>query len=125
MDKLAEDYKKLIENGSRLRRAKLFNNVIRPALLPVPIEDVCIPALHLHLGIDMWLFEAMVSDLRLLDMAMARQLGQSATAETDGQMFAEAVQLSSELAEKENLEETQVQAQLFEAQVKVSHSRAE
>ena len=63
----------------------------------------------------------MVSDLRL--MAMARQLGHSATAETDSQLFAEAAQLSSELAEKEkNLEEAQVQAQLFEAQVKVSHS---
>ena len=44
-DKLAEDYKKFIENGSCLPRAKLFNNVIRPALLPVPIEDVCIPTL--------------------------------------------------------------------------------
>ena len=47
-------------------------------------------------------------------MAMARQLGQSASAETDSQLFAEAARLSSELAEKEkNLEEAQAQAQLL------------
>ena len=67
---LAEDYKRFCEDGARIRRAKEFNNVIRPALLLVPIEDVCILALHLDLGIYPWMFEAMLADLQSLDLLL-------------------------------------------------------
>lgn len=76
LEQLAHDYDNFVQDGSRLSKAKVHNNVIRPAMLPVPIEDVCIPALHLDLGIYPWMFTAMLSDLRVLDLALARQLGQ-------------------------------------------------
>ena len=56
LDSLEQDFAAYQASGSRLTKAKYFNNVIRPAFLPVPLDWVCIPALHLDLGIFVWLF---------------------------------------------------------------------
>ena len=66
--------------------------------MPVPIDDIIIPALHLDLGIFQWIFDAMLTDLHALDAEMAQQLGQTGTDHSDSQIFAEAARLSSELA---------------------------
>ena len=76
---LREDLTKYQQDGCVLTRAKFFNNVIRPVLLPVSISDVCIPALHLDLGIYLYLYEAMLSDARVLDIKLAKEV-----AEVDG-----------------------------------------
>ena len=48
---LARDYKAFKDVGENVSAAKAFNNVIRPIILSIDVEDVCIPALNLDLGI--------------------------------------------------------------------------
>ena len=48
---LASDYAGFVAAGAIHNQAKLHNNVIRPVLLPIPVDDVAIPNLHLDLGI--------------------------------------------------------------------------
>ena len=106
-------------DGSRLPRAKMFQNVIRPALLQIPLEWVCIPSLHLDLGIYLWLYEAMIADLRDLDVAMAAEIGKSGMDEADSVSFAEAAQLNSDISEtmtKRNL--IKDQAEVIRSQVR-------
>ena len=38
------------------------------------IDDVCVPALHLNLGIYPWMFEAMLIDLNSIGGLLAEQL---------------------------------------------------
>ena len=106
-------------DGSQLSRAKLFNNAIRPVLLPIQLDYVCIPALHLDLGIYMWLFEAFISDMRQLDMALAAELGQAGTQSTDSTAFAKVAQLNSTLQEKTAQHEAlQSQIEVVQSQVR-------
>ena len=92
---LRSDHQAFQADGSRLPRAKFFNNVIRPALLPVDLDWVCVPALHLDLGIYLWLFEAMIAGLRELDITLAAELGKTGTQTSDSAAFAEAKQLKT------------------------------
>ena len=52
---LDKDLKCFEQNSSCLAHTKLFNNVIQPSLLPILLEWVCIPALHLDLRIYGWI----------------------------------------------------------------------
>ena len=99
LQSMHDNLKAFQADGSRLPRAKMFQNVIPPALLPIPLEWVCIPSLHLDLGIYLWLYEAMIADLRDLDVAMAAEIGKSGMDEADSVSFAEAAQLNSDISE--------------------------
>ena len=120
LQSLADDYEKFCQNGARIVRAREFNNVIRPALLHVPIDDVCVPALHLDLGIFPWIFEAMLADLRLLDGFMAQRLGSLGTVETDSELFLEEAAVSTELETKEEEQEkVRAMMDLLQTQVRL------
>ena len=69
---LQSDHDSFQKAGGNLSRAKYHNNVIRPAILPFPLEDVCIPTLHLDLGIYPWLFDALSTEVRDLDLLLAK-----------------------------------------------------
>ena len=69
---LAADHQAFVQDGSRTPRAKLFRNAIRPAILPIPIDHASLPALHLDLGIFVWLFEALKKECSNLDLQLAR-----------------------------------------------------
>ena len=117
---LNENFKKFEADGSRLPPAKYHNNVIRPALLPISLDWVCIPVLHLDLGIYMWLFQAFTADIHQLDIKFAASLGKAGTATTDSQEFAQAAQLSSNMEETTSeQQQIQNQANFFQAQVSV------
>ncbi|XP_062499860.1 uncharacterized protein LOC134177141 isoform X2 [Corticium candelabrum] len=57
LDQLITDFRKFTESGSNMKRAKFYNNVIRPHLLAVPIDHVAIPALHISLGVFAKLYD--------------------------------------------------------------------
>ena len=119
LQSMHDNLKAFQADGSRLPRAKMFQNVIRPALLQIPLEWVCIPSLHLDLGIYLWLYEAMIADLRDLDVAMAAEIGKSGMDEADSVSFAEAAQLNSDISEtmtKRNL--IKDQAEVIRSQVR-------
>ena len=119
LQRLNEDLKRFEQNGSCLAHAKLFNNVIRPSLLPIPLEWVCIPALHLDLGIYGWMFESFISDMRQLDAMLAARVGTSGLSTTDGAAFAEAVERNAKLDEKSKLsKQLEVQINTVQSQVR-------
>ena len=47
---------------------KNYNNVIRPSTKPIAIDKVCVPVLHLDLGIFPWPYEAMLCDAESIDL---------------------------------------------------------
>lgn len=95
---LLHDHNKYSQDGSILSRAKLFNNVIRPCILPIPITHVAIPSLHLDLGIFPWLFNAFEADLHCLDTKAAACSGAQAT---DSEAFQQLAELHSRLVDVE------------------------
>ena len=74
LEGLKADHASFVASGSRLQHAKHHNNVIRPFVVPIEIRDVCVPVLHLDLGIFPWLFDAMVRDAEELDLQLAKSL---------------------------------------------------
>ena len=105
-------------HGSQLSRAKDHNNVIRPALLPILLDWVCIPALHLDLGIYAWMFDAFLCDVRSLDSDLAAQLGAAGVAGKDFAAFNEAAALCSSLSENTHIQQQlQAQCDLIQSQV--------
>ena len=71
------NHKSFVEAGGNLIKAKFHCNVIRPAILQFPINDVCTPVLHLDLGIFAWLYEAMMKDVLELDELLGKLLMQA------------------------------------------------
>ncbi|XP_019626641.1 PREDICTED: uncharacterized protein LOC109471732 isoform X1 [Branchiostoma belcheri] len=65
------------EAGGDIRKAKSFRNVIAPSMLEVPINQVCLPALHMSLGVFQKLFKMMEKDLHSLDVLMAHHLSRA------------------------------------------------
>ena len=74
LESLSEDLTRYEADGRVLTRAKNYNNVIRPVLLPIPITNACIRALHLDLGIFVYLYDAMLADSRELDLLLAKEV---------------------------------------------------
>ena len=93
---LLTDHGKFMEDGSILSHAKLFNNVIRPIVLPIPVSHVAIPSLHLDLGIFPWLFNAFEVDLHCLDTKAAACSGASTS---DSDSFQQLAALHTRLTE--------------------------
>ena len=87
LESLASDYQAFQDAGAVLANAKKFHDVIWPAILPIPVEEVCIPALHLDLGIFPYLYYAFVHELRRVDLHMAEKMSTSAD---DGEVFRQA-----------------------------------
>ena len=74
---LHTNHMSFIEAGGNLIKAKFHCNVIRPAKLQFPINDVCIPVLHLDLEVFAWLYEAMMKDVLELDELLGKLLMQA------------------------------------------------
>ena len=67
---LAEYHAEFLASGGVSANAKKYFNVLRLCILPVPIEDTCIPGLHLVLGKFPYLYDCMLADTRSLDMQL-------------------------------------------------------
>ena len=119
LQSLEADFQEFQANGSCLSKAKLHNNVIRPALLPIPLDWVCIPALHLDLGIYSWMFHAFIADMQQLDKELAARIGTTGTHDSDSVAFAEAAELSADIANKEQLQQ-EMQTQIDQVQSQVN-----
>lgn len=90
LEQLSSDYTRFSEAGGVLSQAKHFHNVIRPQILPVPLENVVIPVLHLDLGIYPWMFEAFMGEIQDLDIQLASL---TTPADTDSSTFVELARL--------------------------------
>ena len=118
LDTLAKSYHEFQEAGSPLPRAKAYLNVIRPVLLPIPLEDVCLPALHLDLGIFPYLFDAMLADIRQIDAELALTISSADLLPSDSAQFTQAVAQQEKLTnKKKEAEEVQANADTVRNQV--------
>ena len=96
------DHAAFVSSGARLVNAKKFNNCIRLPVLPMELENVIIPVLHLDLGIFPWIFSALTNDCQTLDCELAAA---GTAAGTDSESFTAAVAKHTELNRKRsNLE---------------------
>ena len=82
LDSLRADHTAFKNNGGNLARAKLFNNVVRPCLLPVPVSDACIPALHLDLGIFPYIYECLQADGQAFDLKLSAHTSVEVSSDT-------------------------------------------
>jgi len=100
LETLADDHQRYTAAGSKLSKAKLFNNAIRPCILPVPVSNVIVPVLHLDLGIYPWLFQAFQGDLKDLDFDMGARCQAS---DADAEVFRKVCDLQGQLSAEEQL----------------------
>ena len=57
LETLKRDYIKFIEKyGGNIKNAKLCNNVIAEPLFSLPLDHVCLPDLHITLGVFLKMF---------------------------------------------------------------------
>ena len=107
--------------GSKLAKAREFNNVIRPALLPIDVVNACTPALHLDLGIFPYIMSCYEADLRELDSKLAVALAPSHTSQQLQDAAPEwlaHLQTLNEIQQREKeMEAANQQIKLHEAQV--------
>ena len=114
---LASDYAGFVAAGAIHNQAKRHNNVIRPVILPIPVEDVVIPVLHLDLGIFPWIFEAFMGEVQSVDLVLAMK---TAPVNDDGRLFTELAQSFRQLHEVE-VELADVTAQRDALQQQLQH----
>ena len=115
LESLATDYAAFVAAGLVTSNAKKFNNVIRPQLLPIPVEDVCIPPLHLDLGIFPYIFYAFLDELRCIDCKIAALL---ITDSQDSEAFKKAVsQFQEVIAIEQQIKTATEEANMYAAQV--------
>ena len=84
LGQLAHDLEQFQAAGSVHQNAKLSNNVLRAAVLPVLLHNVVIPVLHLDLGIYPWILSAMLTEVKRIDVQLAMQ---GSTAASDSSAF--------------------------------------
>ena len=77
LQSLSADYERFVNTEGNPSNVKQFNNVLRSVILPIPVANVVIPVLHLDLGIFPWLFEACLSEVRLLDLKLVASTASS------------------------------------------------
>ena len=115
---LASDYAGFVAAGAIHNQAKRHNNVIRPVILPIPVEDVVIPVLHLDLGIFPGIFEAFMGEVQSVDLVLAMKTAQ---VNDDGRLFTELAQSFRQLHEVE-VELADVTAQRDALQQQLQHA---
>ena len=115
LQQLTHDHTAFVAAGSVHTNAKLFNNVIRPAIVNIELDDVCVPVLHLDLGIFPWIFKAMQQDAEALDLLLARHC-------TDPTISSNAA-ISAIASKQLELEQKQQNLQAEEQQGAVAHTQ--
>lgn len=70
---------KFRSQGSKPLKAKDFYNVVREPLMGVPLVQLCIPGLHISLGLFLKHFNSFESSCHELDNAMSTKLSEEDT----------------------------------------------
>ncbi|XP_031571701.1 uncharacterized protein LOC116305861 [Actinia tenebrosa] len=109
IETLKEDNKWFIEAGSNIKKAKMFNNAIRPPLFDIPIEQVCLPGLHISIGIFNRLYDLLVQELHTLDIHIANEIRDGEIGNHEFQNYIEGIKVHQNLKNQESnlLEEAQ------------------
>eukprot|EP00117_Sycon_ciliatum_P047207 scpid80269/ scgid33738/ len=95
LESLGADLARFTAAGGNISNAKHYNNVIRPPILPIPVEDAVLPALHLDLGIYSLLFDCLLRDVRSLDAQLVTTAG-AALAPGDSEKMVQLAELHAQ-----------------------------
>ncbi|KAI8497930.1 hypothetical protein Bbelb_245820 [Branchiostoma belcheri] len=72
---LTTNYQRFMAEGKgNIKKAKDFKNVIAIPMFNIPLDQVCVPGLHISLGLYQKMFKMLESDLQDLDMLLATTL---------------------------------------------------
>ncbi|CAH1248628.1 Hypp8324 [Branchiostoma lanceolatum] len=75
LDSLYSDHKRFLEQGQgNIKKAKNFKNVIAPPMFDIPLNQVCVPGLHISLGLFHKFFKLLEAELQDLDIILANHL---------------------------------------------------
>ncbi|CAH1266636.1 Hypp3462 [Branchiostoma lanceolatum] len=75
LDSLHSDHKRFLEEGQgNIKKAKNFKNVIAPPMFDIPLNQVCVPGLHISLGLFHKFFKMLEAELQDLDIILANHL---------------------------------------------------
>ena len=114
LNTLSLHHGQFMADGERLSKAKHLYNATRPAMLSVPIDHVCLPALHLDLGIYLWVFDSFVKECRRIDLKMACEVEVS---KADSAAFKKLIEDQKECKKKSELEEKSSQLAVLTGQL--------
>ncbi|CAH3103928.1 unnamed protein product [Pocillopora meandrina] len=67
LENIQEDYDKFVADGSVTSRQKFYHNVIHEKLLDIELDKVCVPGLHISLGVFKKLFDELENQCFELD----------------------------------------------------------
>ncbi|KAI8481626.1 hypothetical protein Bbelb_406270 [Branchiostoma belcheri] len=75
LESLSSDYNRFLEEGQgNIKKAKNFKNVIAPPMFEIPLNQVCVPGLHISLGLFHKFFKMLEADLQDIDLILASHL---------------------------------------------------
>ncbi|KAL5496438.1 hypothetical protein EMCRGX_G012721 [Ephydatia muelleri] len=78
VESMCNDYKRFIASGGNIKKVKYFNNCKGEPLFPIPLNQVCLPALHISMGIFFKLYSLLEEECHMLDLKLALQLSTDA-----------------------------------------------
>ncbi|XP_071787541.1 uncharacterized protein [Asterias amurensis] len=109
---LAESYKAYQEDGCRKVRAKdVSNSVIAKAMIPVEIDQVVIPSLHISLGIYKKLFDMFESSCHNIDLKLYKWSVEFADEDDDNSATNFEQQISNEFERQQKIDSVMTQKQ--------------
>lgn len=74
LESLRGDYQRFLASGGNIKNAKFYNNVICPLFFDIP-PQVCIPGLHISLGVFYRLYSLLEAACHELDLIFAEETG--------------------------------------------------
>ncbi|KAJ8018292.1 hypothetical protein HOLleu_43792 [Holothuria leucospilota] len=106
---LRRDLERYQEDGARPDRMKFYNNVIEKPLFDIPLDQVCIPGLHISLGLFLKHYNSFEAECHKFDLKIASTMDVDATNKSKFQTTVEQFSKARALEEQASeLEETAV-----------------
>jgi hypothetical protein len=104
---LKRDHQQFLQSGGNIKHAKKFNNVIQPHMWDIQIDQICLPALHISLGIFYRLYTLLEQAAHQLDLQLAQE---RSGGELGGETFGEYRQKIEKLHQLTEERDAHVQA---------------
>jgi hypothetical protein len=107
LDTLKRDHQQFLQSGGNIKHAKNFNNVIQPHMWDIQTDQICLPALHISLGIFYRLYTLLEQAAHQLDLQLAQE---RSGGELGGETFGEYSQKIEKLHQLTEERDAHVQA---------------
>lgn len=76
LDSMMNDLQKFQDDGSNLKNAKFYNNIVYSPMFNIPLLQLCPPGLHISLGTYLNFFNLLEDEAHQLDLKIAEKKGE-------------------------------------------------